>query len=134
MVTVEVPTRLTVDDLVTAAKQLPNQDLNDFVQRIVALQSQRELVISPNASEQKLLKTINEPPLSSEERRRLKFLRTKSDAGTLTKEEHDELLQFVQKTERHDLTRVQALVQLAQKRGQSLSTLMEDLKIEVSNG
>ena len=134
MVTVEISTRLTVDDLVTAANQLPNQDLLDFVQRIVALQSQRGLSPSLNASEQKLLKAINEPPLSREERRRLKFLRGKSEDGTLTQNEYDELLQFVQKTERNDVTRVEALVQLAQKRGQTLSVLMRNLNIEARNG
>ena len=131
MVTVEISTRLTVDDLVTAANQLPNQDLLDFVQRIVALQSQRGLSPSLNASEQK---AINEPPLSREERRRLKFLRGKSEDGTLTQNEYDELLQFVQKTERNDVTRVEALVQLAQKRGQTLSVLMRNLNIEARNG
>lgn len=133
MVTVEIPTRLTVDDLVKAANQLPNQELNDFVKRIIALQSQRNFSLS-SLSEQKLLKAINDPVLSNEERQRLNFLRAKSEAGDLTGAEHAELLQFVQRTERHDLTRLQALVQLAQNRGQTLSTLMQELDLEVRNG
>jgi beta-glucosidase-like glycosyl hydrolase len=133
MTIVEVPAKLTVDDLVTAVDQLPNQELNAFVRRVLALQAQRGLTVLEDEQEQGLLTIIENQQLSPERRQRLAHLRLKSREGTLTPSEHAELLQFVQQVEQQDLIRLEAMIELAQKRGISLADLLRDLGIEPSH-
>jgi hypothetical protein len=128
--TVEVPARLTVDDLVTAVDQLPNDELTQFVRRVLALQSHRGLSILDREDEITLLETIYRQRLNNRDQNRLRRRRSKSRQGRLTPEEHAELLQFVQRVEQQDLVRIKALVQLAQKRGVTVSDLLQELGIE----
>ena len=64
MVTIEVPAKLTVDDLVTAVSQLPNPELATFLQRVVAIQTQREMFQPGTENEQALVKTIQKATLN----------------------------------------------------------------------
>ncbi|MCZ7571036.1 MAG: hypothetical protein M5U01_21020 [Ardenticatenaceae bacterium] len=72
--------------------------------------------------------------LPSESQCRLDELREKSREGTLTPEEHAELLAFVQQVEQQDVARTQALVDLAKKRGITVSKLMRSLGLDGSEG
>lgn len=130
MTTVEVAAKLTVDDLVDAVDQLPNAELSHFVRRVLVLQARRGLTVLDEDDEHALLDAIQGKQLSESEHRRLERLRAKSRSGTLTPAEYGELLQFVQRVEQADLTRVEALVELAKKRGVSLTTLLRELGIE----
>jgi hypothetical protein len=119
MTTVEVAAKLTVDDLVDAVDQLPNTELSHFVRRVLVLQARRGLAVLGEDDEQALLDAIQGRQLSESEHKRLARLRAKSRSGALTPAEHAELLQFVQRVEQADLRRVEALVELAKKRGVS---------------
>ena len=130
MVTVEISTKLTVDDLVSVADKLPNQALTEFVQRVVALQVQRGLPLITIDEEKALRQVVEAQKLPELDQARVAILREKSREGTLTADEHAELLHYVQRVERQDLTRLQALIELAQKRGTNLSEVMHDLGIE----
>jgi hypothetical protein len=133
MTTVEVPARLTIDDLLTAVDQLPNGELTQFVRRVLALQSHRGLSILDQEDERPLLDAIHYQRLNARDQTRLRRLRSKSQQGTLTPTEHAELLQFVQRVEQQDLVRVEALIQLAQKRGVTVPDLLQELGVEAQD-
>lgn len=132
MVTVEVSAKLTVDDLVVAVEKLPTQELTEFVRRVIAIQARRGVPLLAEEEEQMLLKAI-EGRLPTGAQDRLDVLREKSREGTLTPTEQAELLGFVQRVERQDLARVEALVDLARKRGTTVSSLMRELGIEANH-
>lgn len=130
MVTVEIPTRLTMDDLLAAVDKLPNQALLEFGWRVRAIQTKRGLPLVEAEDEQVLLQVIADQRLPESEQKRLALLRQKSDDEILTPEEHAELLRYVQRVEQQDLTRLEALIELAQKRGITLHEVMHQVGIE----
>ena len=130
MVTMEIPTKLTMDDLLAAIDKLPNQALLEFGRRVRALETKRCLATVEVGDEQALLQVIAAQRLPDSDQKRLAWLREKSDDETLTSEEHAELLHYVQRVGQHDLTRVEALIELAQKRGVTLREVMRQLGIE----
>ena len=67
--------------------------------------------------------------LSPEKRKRFALLETKRSAGSLTEEEHEELLALSDELEQLNVDRVQYLGQLASLRGISVRALMKQLGI-----
>ena len=132
MITIEVPTRLTIDDLVNAVEKLPAPELTHFIKRVLAIQTQRGISLLQDDEEQALLDTVQAQSLSAEVQSRLDTLRTKNSEGTLTAMEHAELLSFVQQVEQQDLVRVEALIKLADKRGTTLTDVMQSLGLEAT--
>lgn len=130
MITVEVSARLTVDELLMAVAKLPAPELATFVRRAMAIQAQRGVPLLHADEEQLLLQVIANQRLSEVEQKHLDGLREKSRSGVLSPSEQAELLAFVQQVERQDLTRVQAFVELARKRGTTLDHLLHDLGLE----
>lgn len=124
MITVEVPAKLTPDDLFVAMSQLPSPELNRLIERVLTLQAQRD-----DGGEGGLLTIINRR-LSPAQQSRLEKLRTKNQLETLDVAERTELQQFIKQVEQHEVERMEALVKLSQKRGVSLPQLMIDLGIE----
>lgn len=129
MATVEVSTKLTVDDLIKAVEQLPPQELTKFTRRVIALQAKRGEALLADDEEQALLVTV-EGRLRPELQSRLDALREESRKRRLTPSEQAELLQFAQQVEQQDLKRVEALINLAQKRDITVTALMDELGIE----
>jgi hypothetical protein len=125
MTTVQVKTELSFDELLKAVEQLSLPDLEQLMFQVIALQAQRK---APNLSkdETELLLKINQG-LPAEIQKRFDKLVAKRRAGTLTLEEHQELLDLIDRIEKTDTQRVQYMAELADLRGVSLRTLMEDL-------
>jgi hypothetical protein len=67
--------------------------------------------------------------LPEDVQRRYAELIAKRDAETLGDEEHQELLRLTKQVEAFDVARVEALSQLASRRGVTLSALMRQLEI-----
>jgi hypothetical protein len=130
MTTVEIPAKVTIEEFFAAVQKLPPQELTELTRRIIALQAQSGLPLLAKDEEQALLETIRGQSLSPERQQRLNALREKSRTEALTPQEHSELLSFVQQVEQQDLTRVEALIKLAQQRGVTLSELLQDLGLE----
>lgn len=126
MPVVKVPAELTVDHLVRAVEQLPSEELAEFARRVIAIQVRRGVPLLVNDEEQALLAAIS-GRLPTEVQRRLDELREKSYEEALTPVEQAELLAFVQQVEQRDVARAEALVQLAKKRGTTVSELMHTL-------
>ena len=133
MVTIDVSAKMTVDDLLAAVEKLPSQELTEFIRRVIAIQAQRGVPLLANEEEQALLEAIKGQSLSTDEQNRLDELREKSREGSLTQVEQADLLSFVQQVEGQDLARVEALIELARKRGTTISDLMHELGIEAAH-
>ena len=130
---IEIPARLTLEELVATVETLPLAEMRAFTERVTAiLRARQKAAILADDEERALLRRI-ESRLSPEAQARLDALRAKSRAGTLDAEEHAQLLDFVQQVERQDLARVEALIALAEKRGVSVSTLLHTLEIQAAD-
>lgn len=130
MPTVEVPVQLTIDHLMTAIKQLSSAELHEFIQQLTAWQ---QLNGQQAVEEAALLARIRDNSrLPASEQRHFDRLRRKRQAGTLTKLEAAELQALWQHVEQMNVTRLQALTDLAQHRGADVKTCMRELGLAES--
>jgi hypothetical protein len=115
------------DDLLRAAAELAPAELERFASQILALLAHR---VAPSLShdETELLQAINQgiPP---EVQQRYAALVARRRAGTLTPEEHGELLRVGDEIEVMDGQRAEHLAKLARLRGVSLEEVMATLGI-----
>jgi len=127
MPTVQVPAQLTVEHLMTAVKQLSPTEWREFQQQLAAWQAQNGV---QEATEADLVTCIHDNSrLPAATQRRFNRLRRKRQAETLTPAEAEELQMLWQRVEAMNVTRLQALITLAQRRGTDVKTLMRDLKV-----
>ena len=125
---INVQADVSIDVLVRAAEQLSETELRHFTSQILALNAKRTAP-SVAQAEAELLVPINSR-LPEDVQRRYDELITKRDAETLSDAEHAELLRLTKQVEAFDVARVEALSQLAARRGVMLSALMRQLGIE----
>ncbi|MFO0760863.1 MAG: hypothetical protein U0359_30580 [Byssovorax sp.] len=127
MPTIHLEASVSPDDLLRAAEQLASAELERFASQVFALLAHRRAP-SLSREETDLLQAINEglPPEVAE---RYAMLIDRRDEGTLTPEEHAELLRIGDEVELRDARRAEHLVELARVRGVSLDELMETLGI-----
>ena len=130
MTTIEVKpgTRVGIDEILAGASSLELEELDTFVNKLLAL---RARIAAPNLSKEEtaLLKKINRG-LPADTKRRLIALEAKRIEGILTEDEHRELLEIVEVVEQLNVERVQYLGELARMRGMVVRELMEKLKIQ----
>ena len=127
MPAIQIDVQLSTNKLYEAVERLSRAELQQFVDRVLALHAQRK---APHLSikESALLTKINQGlPLAANTR--LNQLVSKRRANTLTSEEHAELLQLIDQLEEAEAKRAQALAQLARLRGVSMTALMRELGI-----
>jgi len=129
MPTVQVTSRIEIDfeEVLQGMARLQMQDLERFVERVIALQAQRR-VPSLSKHEAELLQKINQG-LPIEARKRYEELNDKLHEESIAPEEHQELLQLVDRLELADAERLQHLIELARIRNVSVDTLMSQLDI-----
>jgi hypothetical protein len=119
------------EQVIDLIEDLPNETLPDLVRFI-------EFLRFKSRHEKPAVRTETEAPLlaialrrlPSEDQRRLSLLRARKEEGTLTPEEHAELLAFVERVEREDAERAAALVELSRLRNMPLGALMSELGLE----
>jgi hypothetical protein len=130
MPTIQVQAQLSADDLLHAVEQLGPPELDQFVRQVLALKARRH---SPGLgqAETDLLLRINRglPPALHQ---RYGELIARRQGGVLSTEEREELLRLTDQVELLEAERAEALVQLAQLRGESLSDLLKQLGIPAS--
>jgi len=116
---------MSVDELIKAANQLNESDLNRFLQQVVTLRTQRKASVL-SVEEAQLLAKINQaiPATLQEQYQRL---RTKREEESLTSQEHSQLIELSKQIEQLSAERLEALATLAQLRQVSLSELMSQL-------
>jgi hypothetical protein len=130
MPTVQVPVELTVEHLMAVVKQLSPAELHEFMQQLAAWRQYNGQQVEEEAA---LLARIKESSsLPTAEQRRFDRLRRKRQAGTLTKPEAAQLQTLWQHVEQMNVTRLQALTALAQRRGTDVKTCMRELGLAES--
>jgi hypothetical protein len=127
MPTINIQAEISVDGLVKAAEQLSEKELRQFTSQVLALNAKR-LASSVTQEEAERLWRIN-GRLPEDVQRRYAELIARRDAETLGDEEHQELLRLTKPVEAFDVARVEALSQLASRRGVTLSALMRQLEM-----
>jgi hypothetical protein len=112
-----------------AIKQLSPAELHEFMQQLAAWQQDGRQV----EEEAALLARIQENSrLPATAQRRFNRLRRKRQAGALTASEAAELQALWQRVEQMNVTRLQALTTLAQRRGTEVRTCMRELGLAES--
>jgi hypothetical protein len=119
---------MTLDELLKAATQLSEPDLETLVSQMLLLRARRR---SPTllAQESALLLQINHS-IPADLHQRYQSLAEKRDAELLTDEEYAELLRLSDRIENLTAQRAEALVTLSTLRQVSLLQLMDDLGIQ----
>ncbi len=115
--------------LVQAVERSSPAELDDFADQVAALRARRHAPMLSD-DESSLFAIIN-PALAESERQRLTELAERGSDETLTSAEHSELLELQQRLEALHAARVKALAELAQLRGVTLTTVMEQLDIQL---
>jgi len=126
MPTIQVEAEVSTRDLLRAVAQLSPTELEQFVTEVLALRAQRT---SSGTPEPELLQRLRQV-LPDEVRQRYRALIAKRRDGALTAEEQAELLRLTDEVEKGDAERVRVLGQIAQRRNQSLTDVMQDLGIQ----
>ena len=118
----------TVDELVKAAEQLPQTDLENLTAQVLTLKARRT---APELSQNEagLLRNINRGTPDALQKR-YRELMTSRRSETLTESEHVELLHLTNQVEKHEAERLKYLTELARIRKISLTELLDELGIK----
>ncbi len=116
---------IDIDDMLKGVAQLEPNELEQVVNKLLALQA-RQRAVCLSKTETDLLEQINHG-LSQPARVRYDELATKLQEETISPFEHDELLRLTDQIEQADVERLRALIALAELRQVSLDTLMAQL-------
>jgi len=127
MPAIQVQSQVSLDELLHGMAQLETPELDRFITQALTLRAER-IAPSLRPGETKLLQKINRG-LPRQVQQRYDELTARRRAETLTPDEHQELLALIDRIERADAERVQALTKLAQLRQVSVTTLMGELGI-----
>jgi ERCC4-type nuclease len=119
---------MSLDELLKAANQLDEADLERLLQQVAILRAHRKANVLP-LEEAQLLQKINQG-IDPEIRTQYQTLRTKKETETLTEAEYNTLIQLSNIIEQFGAQRLEALANLAQLRACSLSELMVSLGIQ----
>jgi hypothetical protein len=128
MPTVQVEADLPAEVLLKAVEQLNEQELDQFVDRVLVLQAQRKAP-SLVKDEAELLQKINQR-LPDSLQSQYDHLIAKRKNETLTPEEHTTLLNLTEQVEQFEAERIDHLAELAHLRQISLTDLMVALQIQ----
>ena len=118
---------LSSEELLHALQELATPELEQMVSRLILLKAERTAPHLP-PRESELLLRINQG-LPEDAARRDRDLISRRKAGTLSPEEHEELLHLTDQAEVLEAGRLSHLAELARLRHTSLSRLMEELGI-----
>jgi len=125
MPTIQIEADLSSEQLLSAARQLPRREFDQFVLRVLNLRAELGAPVLP-AAESELLLKINHP-VPDDLQRRYDELLVRRDARTLTPEEHKELLELTDRVELLEAERMSHLIELARLRQITLEELMKQL-------
>ena len=129
MSTRRVEAEISADRLLEVAEQLSLPDLEQLLDKLLALRAQR-VAPSLSADETSLLMKINNSVLPEEVRHRYRKLIKKRQEENLTEDEYNELLRLSDESEQRQAERLEALIELARLRNTSLRELMNALGIK----
>lgn len=118
----------STEQLLNAIAQMPQPELETFVEQVLKLRAQRQAPSLSMAESELLLKINQSIPADLQDR--FNELVAKRQALTLTEAEHAELIQLGDRIEQLDADRIESLAALAKLRQRSLREIMQDLGIQ----
>lgn len=122
MASSQAVSRWTAESLLKIVKRLPASELEKFLTKLDEWRAQRE--------EEELLRVIREnSQLPPEKQKRFNRLRRKLQNETATEKEYAEYLDLLQELEQRNVKRLEALIELAKRRGVKVQDLMRELGI-----
>jgi hypothetical protein len=131
MTTARTRVSSTVDDLLDAVKHLAPAELHEFQRQFAAWSVEkngRNGTASPERDEEAWLAAIRDnSTLPPADQRRFNRLRRKREAGKLTPPEQQRLQDLWRRVEQMNAARLEALAELAHRRGTDVRTLMRQL-------
>lgn len=129
MSTVQVSSQieLDIDDVLSGIAQLDNDELEQFTNKVFALNARRR-VQNLSKTESELLMKINHG-VEQSRRERYHALNQKLHDDDITQAEHQELLEIINQIELADAERIRAMIELSQLRDISVDALMAQLGI-----
>lgn len=110
------------------AESLNDQELDQLAAALLAATARRR-VKSVSAQEAELWNQIDEA-FPADTMQRLKQLNQRAVAGSLSEVEQDELLRLTDRLEEFEAKRLAALSEIAGIRGQTLASLLDELRSE----
>jgi uncharacterized phage-associated protein len=119
---------MSLEELIKAAHQLNETDLDQLLHQVVVLRASRKAPVLPEVESQ-LIQQINQG-IPSDLDSQYRSLQQKRDTTTLTETEHQTLTQLSEQVEQIGAQRLEALANLAQLRQTPLLDLMETLGIQ----
>ena len=128
MATLSIKTKVTVDDFVEAAEQLPTAELEQLAHRLLHIQARRK---APHLSqrEAELLERIAQSSTFAQQAK-YHYLNKEIEHRFLTQDEQNELRELIAQSEDCTAQRLALLIELSQLRRVSLPTLMKQLQIK----
>jgi len=132
MSTIPVQAQMTLEQLISAVKQLSREDLREFERQFAEWQRKpangtKRRSNGKQAETDARLIEGTKSDLPAKDRRRLKRLSEKSELDVLTSKELAEYRKLAQRSEEIDVVRVEALAELARRRGKSLEEMMKEI-------
>jgi delta 1-pyrroline-5-carboxylate dehydrogenase len=120
--------QIETDELLKAAAQLPQVELEQFVRRLFSLKArERTSVLSEREAE--LLDQIYQK-LPDDTQQRLNELIKKRQAYTITPDELQELIELTDQAEAFDVARLELISELAHLRNVPLAQLIQQLGLK----
>ncbi|MCZ6680311.1 MAG: hypothetical protein O7E52_24030 [Candidatus Poribacteria bacterium] len=134
MPTVQAPVQLTVEHLLSAAKQLSPEELGEFTRQLAEWQRNRihakpsEISLRRLRADDKAgLIQATQARLPQADEQRLKQLSAKSERGTLTEKELEEYRALAQQAEQLDVKRTEALAELVKLSDKPVHAVMQEI-------
>ena len=138
MASIEKPTELKVEHLLSGVKQLSPIELDEFTRKFTEWQQQQEVVVGedvdPDASDATIVAFIRKnSQLPEKAYRRYWQLRRKREDETLSDDEQQTYEELLRKLEIMNVKRLEALAILVQRWGKPVKEIMGELGIFVSH-
>jgi hypothetical protein len=124
MPTVQIPT----SELLRAVRQLNTSELEEVAAEVLALRG-KQLALQTSESEESLLALVRRRKTEAE-RRHYEELVEKRQREVITEEEFAELRRLTDQDEQSAVVRLQALYELARRRGKSIEEMSEELGLK----
>jgi len=121
MPTVELPVQLTLEDIIQAARQLPEAEQQELTRQISAWQSSSARTDSD-------LVAMARKGLTVRQQRRFRALLSKSEQGTLSKQELAEYQELAHLAQRLDIERLDALTELSRRCSLPLNVVVRNVR------
>ena len=117
-----------LDEIIEGMTAIDTATLEQFMQQVGNLVARKQAPNHLSERESDLLMAINYC-IPAELQQRFEALSIKSQSGTLSADEHAEMLRLIDQLEQKHAERLEKLLDLAQLRGIPLKTLMQDLQL-----